>query len=487
MKSELKINKILKSIGKNSLIYGTSTALQPLGGFILLPLYSDYFEKSEFGIYTLILLISTIFSTVFHLGINSAFIRSYYDYDLEEDRVKVFNTSLFILLIGLFLQILTCFLAKNILSVSILKDERYVEILTISVITSGVGFVNTGLLNYLRVKEKALKYTLVSSFSLVINITLTLYLFEYFSKSINSPIYSALFSQFLTLLLLILIHIKDINLFNINKSEIKTLLHFGLPSILAGSAIMIGEWGDKLLINEFLHKDELGIFSMGFRIAMIYNVIVAMPFALVWNPLMMKIRAHSNAKYIFSRVAYLYFAFSLIFIFSTYVILEPILTLLGFHSKFYDSLNYVPLLMMALALGSLQNIYSAGITFARKPIIFAFIYLVVGCANFFISYIAIIKYGIYGIVITFILFKFIISITIYYFSSKHFSFHIFDFGYVKLITLLFAGIFLYMNYFTYYNSFTFLFFYVLIYFLFLFKDEILHIITRLIKVSRSNT
>ncbi|MDA0848485.1 MAG: oligosaccharide flippase family protein [Verrucomicrobia bacterium] len=477
MNSELEVNNIIKSIGKNSLIYGVSTALQPLGGFILLPLYSEYFEKSEFGIYTLILLISTIFSTVFYLGINSAFIRSYYDYDSEEDRIKVFNTSLFILLIGLFLQVLICILAAEFLSVSILKDESYVGILTISVITSGVGFVNTGFLNYLRVKEKALKYTLVSFFSLVINIALTLYLFEYSSKSINSPIYSALFSQSLTLILLIFIHIKDINLFNINKSEIKTLLHFGLPSILAGITIMVGEWGDKFLINEFLHKDELGIFSMGFRIAMIYNVIVAMPFALVWSPLMIKIRTYSNAKLIFSRVAYLYFAFSLVFIFTVHVILEPILTLLGFHSKFYDSLNYVPLLMMALALGSLQNIYSAGITFARKPIIFAFIYLAVGCANFFASYYAIIKYGIFGIIITFILFKLITSIAIYYFSSKHFKFQIFDFGYLKLITLLLAGIFLYMNYFTNYYSFTFLFIYLLIYFIYLCKDKILYIIT----------
>lgn len=473
MNSELKVNNILKSIGKNGLIYGVSTALQPLSGFILLPLYSEYFDKSEFGIYTLILLISTIFSTVFYLGINSAFIRSYYDYDSEEDRIKVFNTSLFILLIGLFLQVLICILAAEFLSVSILKDESYVGILTISVITSGVGFVNTGFLNYLRVKEKALKYTLVSFFSLVINIALTLYLFEYSSKSINSPIYSALFSQSLTLILLIFIHIKYINLFNINKSEIKTLLHFGLPSILAGITIMVGEWGDKFLINEFLHKDELGIFSMGFRIAMIYNVIVALPFALVWSPLMMKIHKYENAKEIFSKVTYLYFALSLLFIFLSSIFLEPLLFLIGFNAKFFVSLNYVPLFMVALALSSMQNIYSAGIIIVRKPMILVYVYAILGVINLVVSYYALINYGILGIIITFILFKFITSISIYYFSSKYFSFKIFDIWYLNLFVLFFVGIVLHANYFDSRYIITGFIVYIIINFMFFFKDKLL--------------
>mgnify|MGYP001393757574 CR=1 FL=1 len=403
MNSDLKVKNILKSIGKNGFIYGVSTTLQPLGGFILLPLYSEYFEKSEFGIYTLILLISTIFSTIFYLGINSAFMRSYYDYDSEEERIKVFNTSLLMLLIGFFLQIVTCFFTANFLSVSILKDVNYKGVLIISVITSGIGFINTGILNYLRVKEKALNYSFVSVCSFVLNITCTLYLFEYYSKSIESPIYSLLFSQSLTLVFLVLPNIKVINIFNINKKEIKILLQFGLPSIFASCATMIGEWGDKLLINEFLNKDELGVFSMAFKIAMIYNVMLALPFNLVWSPLMIKMHKHENAKKIFSNVAFLYLAISLLFIYISSIFLETLISLVGFNIKFIDSLNYVSLLMFALALGSMQNFYAAGIIIARKPIILFYVYVTVGMINFIISYYALINYGIIGIIITFIL------------------------------------------------------------------------------------
>ena len=332
---------------------------------------------------------------------------------MEADRVKVFNTSLFILIIGFTLQLLTCLFVADYLSVSVLKNKNYVNLLKISVITSGISFVNTGFLNYLRVKEKAFVYTLISFVSLVMNIGLTLYLFEYLNKGISSPIYSALVSQFLLVILLILIHYKDINLFNINKAEIKILLQFGLPSILASISIMIGEWGDKFLINEFLDKSELGIFSMGFRIAMIYNVVISMPFVLVWNPLMMKIRNHEGLKDIFSRITFLYFGVSLIFIFSVYALLEPILSLVGFDSKFDSSISYIPLIMTAIAFGSLLNIYSAGIVYARKPIILVYTYFSLGILNFIVSYFAISMFGLDGIIATFLFFKLMTSLLIY--------------------------------------------------------------------------
>ncbi len=372
--------------------------------------------------------------------------RSYYDYDKEEERVKVFNTSLFILIIGLILQISIIFFVSKYLSIKILKSEQYYNLIKISVITTGINFINTGFFNYLRVKEKAVLYTVISSLSFILNVSITWCLLIYFDKSISSPIYSAIVAQSIVLFVLIFMHLKVINLFNINTKEIKVLLHFGLPSIFAGITIMIGEWGDKLLINEFLSKDELGLFSMAFRIALVYNVFIASPFTLVWSPLMMKLKNHKDVIGIFNKVTYLYFGISLIFIFAVYVLLEPILYLFGFDSKFARSLSYVPLLMIALSLGSLQNIYAAGIIYARKPILLVYTYLLVGILNFISSYFALLYYGINGVICTFISFKLITSLMIYYFSSTHFSFKIFSFDYLKLILICSSLFFIYFNY-----------------------------------------
>ena len=446
--NNLKIQEILKSLSKQSLIYGVSTALQPLGGFILLPLYSQYFEKSEYGTYSLILIISTIFSTIFHFGINSAFARSYFDYEEKEERIKVFNTALCILLIGLVIQVNLGLLSAGIISEYILKNIDYKYLLSVSVITTALTFLNTGILNNLRVKEFAWKYSLLSLCGFLINVLATLLLFKFYSKGIDSPIYASLIANAFTSFLLILINYNEINLFNINKDEIKILLKFGFPSILASLAIMIGEWGDRFLIDHFLTRDELGLYSMAFRVALIYNVLISMPFCLVWNPLMLKLRFHKNIKHIFYTVTYFYCSVSVIFIFLSSILLEYFYRFLMFDEKFCDSLELIPFILISIFITSLQNIYSAGLFYERKLSYLFYIYFVVGILNFIFSYYIVQNIGLWGIVFSFILFKLLSSITIYLVSSKIFSFKIFSFEYLRVLIVIFilSLIYVYLNF-----------------------------------------
>lgn len=446
MSTEVTVNQVIKSVGKNSLIYGFSTALQPLAGFILLPLYSKYFERSEYGIYTLIVLISTIFGTIFYLGINSAFVRSYYDYDLEDDRIKVFNTSLLILIIGLILQIVIGFLLSTHLSLYLFDNRNYDDLILISVITSAVAFINTGFLNYLRVKEKAWFYTVVSVTVLFVNIGITWYLLSYVDQSISSPIYAAIVTQLLLLLILVLCNIKNINLVNVSIKEVIVLLKFGLPCLLASAALMIGEWGDKFLINEFLTRDDLGVFSMAFRVSLIYNALFAAPFALVWSPLMIKMKNYKNIKDIVGEVVFIYCILSSLFILGATLFLEQILYLLNFNNRFNDSISLVPFLMIASAFGSLQNIYSIGIFYARKPILLLYVYLLTGVFNFVFSWFALINWGLFGVISVFILFRLLTSVFVYYISSRYFSFQIFSMRYLKLIAIFCSSVYIYKEY-----------------------------------------
>lgn len=438
-----KIQEILKSLSKQSVIYGISTALQPLGGFILLPLYSQYFEKSEYGTLSLILIISTIFGTIFHFGINSAFARSYFDYEEKSERIKVFNTALFILLIGVITQVILGISTSGFISIYILKNIEYKFILFVSIVTSSFVFLNTGLLNNLRVKELALRYSLISLFGFIINILVTLFLLRFYNKGIDSVIYAALIANILTTILLISVSVKEINLFNLHKSEIKILLKFGFPSILASLAIMIGEWGDRFLIDMFLTRDELGLYSMAFRVALIYNVLISMPFCLVWNPLMMKLRFHENIKEIFYEVTFSYVGISVVFIYSIFLFIEPILTHLGFGEKYYNCVNLIPILLVAFLLGSLQNIYSAGFFYERKPEMLFYIYLIIGVLNLVVSFFALNLFGLNGVLFSFACFSAIKSFSIYFFASRYFCFKIFSYEYFYLFIVAFFCMFIY--------------------------------------------
>ena len=84
-----KLNEFLS----HGIIYTLSSAIQASAGFILLPFYGKYLSPSDFGVFSLIQMISVFFSTIFFFGVSTALTRSYYDYQKREERQKVFNTA----------------------------------------------------------------------------------------------------------------------------------------------------------------------------------------------------------------------------------------------------------------------------------------------------------------------------------------------------------------------------------------------------------
>lgn len=104
--SESSVRDKLKEAGKHSVIYGIGSIAQSAAGLLLLPILTGALSKEDFGVYSLIIMVSTVASAIFYLGMNSALPRSYYDYSTESDRRAVFTTAFVILLAGSLLQTL---------------------------------------------------------------------------------------------------------------------------------------------------------------------------------------------------------------------------------------------------------------------------------------------------------------------------------------------------------------------------------------------
>ena len=107
------ISKI-KELLNHGLIYGLTSSLQNLLGFILLPILTVYYTTAEFGIYSIILLVSTLAGSLFYFGASSALGRFYFDEDSDAYRKKIVSSALFITLVGAIILILLSLFLVNI-------------------------------------------------------------------------------------------------------------------------------------------------------------------------------------------------------------------------------------------------------------------------------------------------------------------------------------------------------------------------------------
>ena len=135
------LKKYFSKFTFNYVLYMVSSFMPPLSGFILLPIYSNYFTKEEYGTLNLILLVSTIFSTIFYFGVNSTFARLYHDKDNSADKKSFYSTSLFLILTGFFIQLIIGYFFSQYFYFLIFDNNLYKELLFISIIGQGICFV----------------------------------------------------------------------------------------------------------------------------------------------------------------------------------------------------------------------------------------------------------------------------------------------------------------------------------------------------------
>ena len=145
-----KITKLFK----NGLVYGLTSSLQSVLGFILLPILTIYYTPEIFGVYSLLLLLSALASSIFYFGASSALGRFYFEEDSELYRRKIFTTALTISLIGALLLIVFAIFFGKPLSLSLFKTHEYYFYIILILIATAFGFLLNLMTLLLRYKNK---------------------------------------------------------------------------------------------------------------------------------------------------------------------------------------------------------------------------------------------------------------------------------------------------------------------------------------------
>src|SRR5918992_1659997 len=83
----------IRRLGRHSAIYGLGGLVSRVLAVFLLPLYTRYLDRDDFGAVGVVVALTAVLVTVLRLGISSAFFRFYFDSDDPAQRRLVVRTS----------------------------------------------------------------------------------------------------------------------------------------------------------------------------------------------------------------------------------------------------------------------------------------------------------------------------------------------------------------------------------------------------------
>lgn len=337
------IDKV-KTLGKETLIYGTSTIVARLLNFFLVPLYTYYLAPQDYGVVATVFAFMAFINIVYQYGMDQAYFR----YAKENKTKELFATPLIaIFTSGIFLSVILCLISAPI-AAFLGIGAKYGNLIKLACFVMALDALNIVPFAKLRFDHKAWQFMLTRTASIVVNVIGNILVLAYFKSGVEGIFIAGIFASLTSLLLLLPMTLKNFVL-HFDKDLFKKMFLFSWPFIPAGMASILVNVIDKPLLTHLVGLKAVGIYQANFKIGVFMMLVVSM-FDQAWRPFFNQYSYEENAKELFSQI-FTYFTAVTTWIFLGLTFLMPLIIKTPFFNHYliapayWDGIKIIPLVL----------------------------------------------------------------------------------------------------------------------------------------------
>ena len=366
----------LKKLAGQTAVYGVSSVLGRVLGYLLVWLYTRVFLPGEYGTVSVFYAYAAFLMVILTYGMETAFFRFN---ESEQNKEKVFSTGMISLIVSslVFLFLVTVFAQPIAGWIDYAAHPEYVVwfawMLALDAL-SKIPFAR------LRAQNKALRFAAINMANISVNIGLNLFyllfcpfvlrheswgLLNWFVHlvyrqdwGIEYVFIANLIASAVTLVLLFP-QFRGMR-WKLDQKLLKTMLIYAFPLLFAGMAGMVNETFDRLLLRYLLPKDiaayQVGIYSACYKISILMTIFIQ-AYKYAAEPFFFAAAKEKDAKILYARIMD-YFIIIVSFIFlATMVYLDDFIMRFLIGKNYWEGKGVIPVLMMAnLFLGVYYNL-----------------------------------------------------------------------------------------------------------------------------------
>lgn len=444
--------KDLKNTARHSIIYSIGNISAKLVGLVLLPLYTTYLTTAEYGILALFEVTILLSVGVFSLRLSTSMMR-WCSSEPTHERQKVIISSTLLAI----LAIMSCFFLLTIpftdsISRFLFSIEDNSVFVRLLIVIIGLELINKPVIDLIRLREKSVLFVTVTLVKFVVVLAFNIYFVAFQGLGIKGVLISQLIGNVLQVLFSLAIVIKELTV-KVSFPLLKEMISYGFPLIFSGVSMVLLTTADRYLIKYFLEYADLGIYSLGYKIASVLNVFVIQSYQLGFLPIAYKKYDEGNAERFFQKT-FTYFVFLMVFIgLGISVFSLEVIELFSKNTDFLIAYKVTPLIVLGFVFRGIQYNLSLSFHFTRKTKYNAYIVVVGLATNILLNILLIPVFNIYGAALATATSWMIISALFYVFSTRA---YFVKYEWFRIAILLIIGILLYFGS-VYLNSFDFAF------------------------------
>ena len=352
----------LKSLTKDTAIYGLSSIIGRFLNYLLVPLYTDAITKASggYGVITNIYAYTALLLVILTYGMETTFFR--FANKSEEDPKKVYATIL--LSVGttslVFVILVFIFLSPISSAMGYADHPSYIWVMAMVVAIDAFQCIPFA---YLRYQKRPIKFAALKLLFVVLNITLNLVFFLLLPAlykthpdvigHIYDPSVGAGYAFYINLACtapITFFFYKELTGFKytFDKQLMRRMMKYSWPILVLGIAGILNQTADKIMFP-YIYKGndahaQLGIYGAASKIAMIMAMITQ-AFRYAYEPFVFGKAEDKNNRETYAKAMKYFLIFTLL----AFLVVVGYMDILRYiiHRDYWEGLQVVPIVMAA--------------------------------------------------------------------------------------------------------------------------------------------
>jgi O-antigen/teichoic acid export membrane protein len=296
-------------------------------------------------------------------------------------------------------------------------SDQYAKLMWIMFAGCSVNIISSVPLILLRLKEKAIKYSVISITKLFVTLVFTILFVVYFKKSVLGVYEATLIGEIAGFILIFSDIVKNIQI-KLELERFWQMLIYGLPLLLASVSTVLLNSFDRYSLNYLTNLDTVGTYTLAFRMANTIKIVVISSIQLSLVPILYKKLGDADHKRFYAKsLNYSTLIVMSLILFISVFSLE-IVKVFSSNKSYWEAANIIPILSVSMVFVLMKENIMIGLQITKSSATMGVLIAIAAIFNLGLNMLLIPLFGLYGSAVSTLLSQILMFALFYIVANK---------------------------------------------------------------------
>ena len=374
-------------------IYGVGDVMTSAVSLLLLPIFTRYLAPADYGIITMLLTIEAVTKVAFRWGVDTAFMRLYYDCPDQPARQRLASTVFFFLLAVNGSLVVAAVASADWLAATLIGEAGLGLLVALTIANTFVAGFFFIPYQVLRIGERSKEFIAITTARSAATVIARLVLVIWAGQGVLGIV---LADVVVTVAIALLLCWRFSGLIRpvFSRPLLGDALQFGLPRVPHSLAHQVIGFADRYFLNAYGTLRDVGLYSIGASFGLALKLFLS-AFEAAWTPFFLSAMRQPDAQRIYSTVS-TYVVGVLVLLASGLSAIAPDVVRLFTTPAFHEAARVTPWIAVGVLFQGLYLVGSIGLVISKRTTLYPIATGLAAVASVIANVVLIPRHGLLG-------------------------------------------------------------------------------------------